>query len=279
MEPTGEAFRLLCVDDEKNVLRSIQRLFLDEDVEILIAESGAEGLEILDKTEGIQLVMSDYRMPEMNGVEFLKDVYKRWPDTVRIVLSGYADTASVVSAINEGHIYKFIPKPWNDDELKVTIFNAMERYSLQKRNRELALELKHANDDLQRINQNLEALVEDRTRELSFQVKALRTSQNILNTLPVAVIGMDGNGLIVQLNSLADRLFSSGLASVLGSSRHECLPEVMNEAIDNILKQGEADMKVNMDGKDVLVMANAMKFSGGQEVTICVLIPEGGSHE
>ncbi len=73
-------------------------------------------------------------MPNMNGVEFLREVRTRWPDTVRIVLSGYADTASIVSAINEGEIYRFIPKPWNDDDLKVTIANAIERYHLLKKN-------------------------------------------------------------------------------------------------------------------------------------------------
>src|SRR5208282_108119 len=93
----SEQIRILFVDDERNVLRSLERTFLDEDYEILTASSGAEGLSVLKSVSQVQVVISDYRMPEMTGVEFLREVCKGWPDTVRIVLSGYADTASIVS--------------------------------------------------------------------------------------------------------------------------------------------------------------------------------------
>ena len=116
--------KILCVDDERNVLRALERIFLDDDYEIVTAGSGEEGLEIMTESgDCFQVVISDYRMPVMNGVEFLKAVYERWPDSVRIVLSGYADAGAIVAAINEGHIYKFIPKPWNDEELRETIQN------------------------------------------------------------------------------------------------------------------------------------------------------------
>ena len=110
-----ERARILCVDDEPNVLRALERMFLDEEYEILTAPSALEGLQALERIQPVQIVVSDYRMPAMNGVDFLREVCRRWPDTVRIVLSGYADTAAVVAAINDGEIYKFIPKPWNDD--------------------------------------------------------------------------------------------------------------------------------------------------------------------
>jgi len=118
--------RILCVDDERNVLRALERIFLDDDYEILTACSGEQGLEILSAAPQVQVVISDYRMPGMNGVEFLKEVCKTHPETIRIVLSGYADTAAVVAAINQGKIYKFIPKPWNDDELRLTVAKALE---------------------------------------------------------------------------------------------------------------------------------------------------------
>ncbi|MFA6284152.1 MAG: response regulator, partial [Desulfurivibrionaceae bacterium] len=151
-----ENVTILCVDDEANVLKSLKRLFLDEEYEILTAESGKEGLALLEQHEPVQVVISDYRMPEMDGVAFFKEVHERWPDTVRIVLSGYADTAVVVAAINEGQVYKFIPKPWNDDELKVAIAKALERYFLVKANNELNEELRQANDELSRIAAQLE---------------------------------------------------------------------------------------------------------------------------
>jgi two-component system, NtrC family, sensor kinase len=278
MENADEKSMILCVDDERNVLRSIQRLFIDEPVEILTAESGAEGLEILEKTGQVKIVISDYRMPEMNGVDFLRIVYKKWPDTIRLVLSGYADTASVVSAINEGHIYKFIPKPWNDDELKFAIFHALERHTLQKRNQELACELKNANENLQVTNQNLEALVEDRTHELTFQNKALEIAQNILDTLPVAVIGLDDNGLVVQCNKMAAGLFEGGGLSVLGCNRKACFPEALNEAVGCARDKGSVAGTARIGQKEVSFMGNVRKFNGGQEVIIFVLMPAGGPH-
>ncbi|MEW6719215.1 MAG: response regulator [Thermodesulfobacteriota bacterium] len=129
--------RILCVDDERNTLRALSRAFMDEEYEILTAPSGAEGIAVLEEMSPVQVVISDYRMPGMNGVEFLKQVRERWPDAVRMVMSGYADTCSVVDAINEGQIYKFIPKPWSDEELRMTIANALERYDLHRENARL----------------------------------------------------------------------------------------------------------------------------------------------
>ncbi|MBU0728397.1 MAG: response regulator, partial [Proteobacteria bacterium] len=203
----NEDVRILCVDDEKNVLKALNRLFMDEEYEVLLANSGEEGLETLAAEESVQVIISDYRMPGMNGVDFLKQVYERWPDTVRIVLSGYADTAAVVAAINEGQIYKFIPKPWNDDELKVTIAKAVEVYFLRKRNNELTRELSDYNEELKRLNENLEELVDERTEELLFQNKVLERAQKILDALPVGVLGLDTQGMIVQCNARAHYFF------------------------------------------------------------------------
>ena len=109
----------------------------------------------------------------MNGVEFLKEVFKQHPESIRIVLSGYADTAAVVAAINEGKIYKFIPKPWNDDELRVTVAKALETFAIHRRNLQLAEELRLKNAELIELNANLEQLVGERTAELRQQNLAL----------------------------------------------------------------------------------------------------------
>lgn len=124
----SDSVRILCVDDEPNILKAIERIFLDDDYEILTATSGEEGLRMLAEAGEIRLVISDYRMPGMNGVEFLREVCKGWPDTVRIVLSGFADTAAVISAINEGQIYQFIPKPWEVDDLRASVASALSLY-------------------------------------------------------------------------------------------------------------------------------------------------------
>ncbi|NVN98622.1 MAG: response regulator [Geobacteraceae bacterium] len=137
----SDTIKLLCVDDERNVLRALERIFMDDDYEILTAASGEDGLSIFAENPDISVVISDYRMPGMNGVEFLSQVCEKYPNTVRIVLSGYADTTSVVSAINEGQIYKFVSKPWSDEELRQTVAKAVESFALHQQNQRMAIEL------------------------------------------------------------------------------------------------------------------------------------------
>lgn len=162
-----EQIRILCVDDERNVLRALERMFIDEEYEILCASSGEEGLALLDAAPQVQVVISDYRMPGMNGVEFLKEVFQRHPETIRIVLSGYADTAAVVSAINEGKIYRFVPKPWNDDELRITVSKALETFGVHRKNLQLAEELRLKDEEVTRLQATLEEQVRQRTAELA----------------------------------------------------------------------------------------------------------------
>lgn len=160
METGREEIRILFVDDEENILSALKRVFLDDNYTILTASSGMEGINILEH-EHIQLVISDYRMPSMNGVEFLTEVCKRWPNTVRIVLSGYADTNAVVDAINKGQIYKFIPKPWNDKKLKAAIANSIEMYLYLKKKEELVGKLRAENEELLNANQDLKRRLEE----------------------------------------------------------------------------------------------------------------------
>ncbi|MCT8124972.1 EAL domain-containing protein [Alishewanella sp. BS5-314] len=121
---------LLLVDDEENILHSLKRLLRKEPYLVLSCSSAAEALELL-AIHQVQVIISDQRMPEMNGTEFLSRVKEMYPDTVRIVLSGYTDLRSVTEAINRGAIYKFMTKPWQDDELKTEIAAAFRRYREQ----------------------------------------------------------------------------------------------------------------------------------------------------
>ena len=233
----GEPTRILCIDDEQNVLRSLTRLFLDDPYEILTAPSGAEGLLILDRCGNVPVVVSDYRMPGMNGVEFLSEVRKRWPETVRIVLSGYADTGAIVSAINEGQIYRFVAKPWNDDELRVTVANAIERYDLGRKNLELTEELRRKNDELTALNRDLERRVVERTEALTTQNRLLTESLGILDNLPMAVVGMDPQGTVFQCNRKGMVCFDSRIGPVIGANRRDVLTEVQNRLVDEVLEK------------------------------------------
>jgi len=231
-----EEIRILCVDDEPNVLNALRRLFIDNNYTIITAASGPEGISILEK-EHVQLVISDYRMPSMSGVEFLREVYKRWPNTVRIVLSGYADVSAIVGAINEGHIYKFIPKPWNDDELKVTISNALERYFLFKKNTELTAELKNKNDELLELNDQLQKLYEEQSKSLEFRSRSLSTHQSLLDAMPVGILGVDNEDMVVMCNTSCLLLCNEHI-SVIGCDARSVIPHEVLQFIDTVKSSG-----------------------------------------
>lgn len=140
-EPTPQraAYRLLLVDDEPNVLRSLRRVFQREQYDIVTANTGNEALALLAQQE-FHLLISDYMMPGLTGAELLKRAKNMRPDMIRIMLTGHADTGAVMGAINEGAVYKFILKPWNDDDLRITAALALEQYDLLQRNRVLQQE-------------------------------------------------------------------------------------------------------------------------------------------
>ena len=192
---TDERIRILCVDDEASVLRALERTLTDEGYEIVSAATGKAALEILAACEEpVQIVISDYRMPEMDGVELLREVRQRWPETERIVLSGHADVAAIVAAVNEGEIYRFVAKPWHEEELKIAIMNAAERYRLNRENRRLSEELQTTNVELRRVNYNLERVVAEKVSKVAFQNRFFSLAHEVLDLLPVAVVALDANG-------------------------------------------------------------------------------------
>ena len=120
---------VLIVDDERSVLNAIQRTLRKEPYTLLTAESAAEGLKILDARD-LNLVVSDYNMPEMNGLEFLRMIRTRHPHILTIMLTGQAELQIAVQAINEAGVYKFIQKPWNNEDLRITLRRALESIDL-----------------------------------------------------------------------------------------------------------------------------------------------------
>lgn len=134
--------KILVVDDEPANLRLLNRV-LREEYETLVAESGAEGLALLERND-ISLIITDQRMPGMTGVQLLEESLNHCPDAIKILLTGYTDAQALIDAINRGHVYKYVPKPWDADELKLTVKRALESYDLKRRNQELLDELKKA---------------------------------------------------------------------------------------------------------------------------------------
>lgn len=170
---------ILYVDDEPNNLKSFSAAFR-RDFHVFTADSAQEGLEIIN-TNDIQVIVTDQRMPEMTGVQFLQNIPDE-PENVRIILTGFSDMESIIDAINTGKVYRYITKPWDKNELKITLNNALETVMLRRDN-------KHLIKELQQYNQNLEEKVKLRTLKIEAQRKQLeeemaKSEQLLLNILP-----------------------------------------------------------------------------------------------
>jgi two-component system response regulator HupR/HoxA len=153
-------YGILVVDDEEGILESLE-LTLAPEYRVFKASTGAAGLEILER-EDIALIIVDQVMPGMSGVEFLEQVSERRPRAIRMLLTGYADMTSLVRAINDGRIYRYLDKPWDPDELRMNVRRALEAYQLSSENAQLAGALADANDRLLAENLHLRREVEGR---------------------------------------------------------------------------------------------------------------------
>lgn len=156
---------LLLVDDEEDIGSALARLLRRDGYKILRASSGKEGMEMLAQHE-VGVVISDQRMPEMSGAEFLTKVKELYPNTIRIVLSGYADLDSVIDAINRGAIYKFFAKPWDNEALRADVLEAFRHHELAQEKAHLVQEIQAANDLLAQVNLELAAAVEHKDSQI-----------------------------------------------------------------------------------------------------------------
>ncbi len=172
---------VLFVDDEPNILSALRRLFRPRGYRVLTAESGAEGLDVLAR-EPVDLVISDMRMPEMDGARFLAQVRQRWPGVLRLLLTGYSDIQSIQDAINCGEIYRYITKPWDDNDIVLVVRHALERRELELEKQRLEQLTVRQNEELKALNQSLEAKVEARTRQLKVEHDAAVAANDKLKT-------------------------------------------------------------------------------------------------
>jgi len=157
-----------------------KRQFIDEEYDVYTVTNGFDAVKLLDKHE-FSLILSDYRMPILNGVEFLKLAKEKSPETIRMILTGFADIEMVISAINEGQVYKFIEKPWEGDNLKVQVRRAIEYYELINERNELLETIKWQNEELKSWNKTLENRVEEKNKELKLAYEKLKLKVKELN--------------------------------------------------------------------------------------------------
>ncbi len=268
---------LLLVHDEPNIVSALKRTLRRDGYRILTANCAEEGLNLL-AGNNVGVIISDQRMPQMTGVEFLRKVKELYPKTLRLVLSGYTELESVTSAINEGAIFKFLTKPWDDELLLKNVREAFEYHELEHENQRLARELQSSNDELFRLNQSLEQQVQQKTREIVHNMTMLEISQEILEHLPVAIIGIDDHNMIAASNRCADKLFAGPHGRcLLGLQANELLPDAllrqMQDAAALTAQEQTAHTVVLEDGNAMLVWVCPMGDSSRSKGTIVVLSP------
>jgi CheY-like chemotaxis protein len=173
-------------------------------------------------------------MPEMSGVEFLRRARQLHPDSVRLVLSGYADMQSLIEALNEGAVYKFISKPWNDDMLRGNIREAFQRYAMKKEHASLVTQLAATNEELARAKQILEKTVDEQSLESLRNLDVLQVSREVLDCLPAGVVWVDKEGMIAETNSKAEEI----LGVETGNSAAGILPAVLKDFMRQTFREG-----------------------------------------
>jgi len=220
------AHRVLLVDDEENILASLRRLLRREPYELVTAGTASEALNLLEE-QPAEVVISDQRMPGMTGIDLLREVRRRWPDTLRIILSGYSEVNTIIAAVNEGEIYKFLTKPWNDEELKLHIRRAIEQYDLAAENRRMAQEILAQNEKLRELN----ALLDQRAADAS---TGLSCTQNVLDAIDAKVLIVDDDGLVVGVYGRAAGLLRNQEGGITGMPVEAVLPPQLCEALRNV---------------------------------------------
>jgi len=218
----ARARTLLLVDDEDNVVASLKRLLRRDGYHIITANSGAQGLQRLAEHR-VDVIVSDQRMPGMTGVELLRRAKELYPDTVRIVLSGYTELQSITDAINEGAIYKFLTKPWDDERLRGHIREAFCQKEMLDENHRLGTAVAAANEELAAVNARLQRLLEAQQAEICRESVGLAMARGLLQSIPAPVIGFDADGMVAFINADAEVLFEEGL-SLLGCDAPAALP-------------------------------------------------------
>lgn len=232
-----ENSKIVVVDDEKMVTSAFKALFKVEGYsDIHLFNNPNDAVEFLRENKP-DLIISDFMMPEMNGLEFLTEVKKLYNEVSMILLTGYADKENAIKAINEIGLYKYIEKPWDNDDLMMNIRNGIERSHLLENLRNKIGELEIAKKQLQDYSQNLEKIVAERTADLSEANKKL---SGIINYCADGIIIVDGEGNILQVNPACENMVGLSECSL-------CKKKIQEIAYSNVKEFNSA--KDNKSGE------------------------------
>ncbi len=234
--PSGAPERvLLLLDDEENIITSLKRLFRRDGYRVLSANSAAAAFELL-ATNKVGVIMSDQRMPNMTGTEFLHRVKELYPDTIRIVLSGYTELQSVIESINEGSIYRFLTKPWDDDQLRAAIREAFRQQEMAQENIQLNDQFRDASWKLRQTNELLQELLTEKSARISRNEVMIGAAHEAFFRLPVPLLGVDDSGLLALSNARAQSLWPSALPGA-------DIDEVVPNEISDLFRHGKTTTK------------------------------------
>ncbi|HUX95102.1 MAG TPA: response regulator [Bacteroidales bacterium] len=279
---------ILYVDDEEDNLTVFNSAFR-RNYKIHLATSGPEGLKILKKHE-IKLIITDQRMPEMTGIQFLERIIPEYPDCIRMILTGFSDIEAIIQAINTGRVYRYITKPWNKEELKINIDKGLETYHLREQNRILIEELKEANQTLEHKVIERTKRIESQNKEITCSIQYASRIQNALMppndnikrilpshfifTKPKDIVSGDfywlackDDKVIIAVADCTGHGVPGAFMSILGVS---FLNEIVNKAVtiraNELLNQlsGQVIKSLHQTGKDD-------KSRDGMEMTMCVI--------
>jgi len=241
---------LLFVDDEPDLVQSVKDL-LRFDYRVLGATRASEGLKIV-ANEPVQVVMSDQRMPEMTGVEFLRCLRDRHPEVIRLLVTAYSDWSAVIDAINEGHVYRYIAKPWQPDELKAVMRQACEYYDLHADRRRLLLEVQEKNRQLEAANEELRQANDVKRGFIRVASHELRTPLTIITGLAelganaAAEASPEWNRQIfaasLRLNRQIDRM-----ATLLHAERFDRTPIPKDTSVAELLRDAAGEVRTFID--------------------------------
>ncbi|MFZ6674672.1 EAL domain-containing protein [Undibacterium sp. Xuan67W] len=224
LQATRPERTLLLVDDEPNILSALKRLLRKDGYRILTGNSASEGLDILSR-ESVDVIMSDQRMPSMSGVEFLRQTKALYPDTVRIILSGYSELQYITDAINEGSIYKFLTKPWDDEQIRKNIGDAFQFKEILNENRRLNVEIQSSNRELAKTNRQLSDILKQKQNQIQRDEVSISVIREILHQIPFPIIGIDDENRIAFCNLQAEELLP-GAAVNLDTELDQVFPEL-----------------------------------------------------
>jgi len=258
---------LLLVDDEENIVAALRRLLRAEGWKVLSATSAEQALHEMARHE-VDVVLSDQRMPGMTGVELLRRAKELYPETIRLVLSGYTELQSITDAINEGAIYKFLAKPWDDEQLRAHLREAFALKEMADENRGLACEVQAANRELADLNQRLQALLSAQREKSEREIGSREAAQELLDAVPVPVFGIDDEGLLAFVNAPAQAL--CGLdGDLLGRPATEHLPKPLQPVLEG------TPMLVKLAARRWWAMSRLL--SGKARGRLLVLLPQTGA--